>query len=433
MRYSGISSKYYIFIGMIPLLVFFSLSGNFRKDIADLAAGWRHIKIDPSLPGTSYGTGAFSFADYDKDGDLDITISRREIDGGKVFWYQFNNGIWSRHDVGIADQEQLSAAVTDVNNDGFPDLVVARYWFENPKILKNKPDTTWNKHVYAGGLPHENHDVAAYDFDGDGRDEILCYSQKAQEGTLRLFFLNDPHQWTYYDISVSVNRLVDHIAGSNGIHGGFAPQGIGDLNNDGHADIVMATGWFRNPGENIRSGWDFISWPFDVGITPNKYGISIQSWVVDIDADGDNDIIYTDCDAEESNGYWIINRRGGHKFQRHQLPSPGNPTGSFHSLAVADFDDDGDLDIFSGEQEDPDEGMKPKGLKERGFFWENVGSPKRPVFTVSILNSGNPGWHDAKTGDFDGDDDIDIVSKIWNKDGRYYHLDLWENPAKNPN
>ncbi len=33
------------------------------------------------------------------------------------------------------------------------------------------------------------------------------------------------------------------------------------------------------------------------------------------------------------------------------------------------------------------------------------------------------GWHDAQLADVDDDRDIDIVSKIWNKDGLVYHLD----------
>jgi len=62
-------------------------------------------------------------------------------------------------------------------------------------------------------------------------------------------------------------------------------------------------------------------------------------------------------------------------------PTRRHPYCSFHSLGVADFDKDGNLDIFAGEQEDPDtymmkDGklpMKPDGLKERGVIWVNSG------------------------------------------------------------
>ena len=120
----------------------------------------------------------------------------------------------------------------------------------------------------------------------------------------------------------------------------------------------------------------------------------------------------------------------------HQLPDPpGDPfTGSFHSLAVADFGHSGYLDIFAGEQEDPDTymeadgllAMKPPGLQERGVIWVNDGA-ETPIFTPVVIHSGRPGWHDVAIGDIDGDGDVDMVSKVWNADGPNYHMDFWRN------
>ena len=413
--------------GMIYLFAI-SLSVSFSQQLT--ASNWIHTIIDSVLPGSSWGTSGFTLADFDRDGDLDITISRREISGGKVFWYENNSGTWKRHDLGISDERQLGAAATDINGDGFPDLVVSRYWFENPKILDRFPDSAWIRRAYNGGLPDENHDIAAYDFNQDGKEEILCYSQKAGGGTLRLYGTDDPDNWNLRDVSGQVNGTVSHIPGNKGIHGGFAPRGIGDLDGDRFADIVMPAGWYKNPGKNPDDPWQYHPWPFPTGIVPNLYGISGRSWVADMDSDGDHDVIFTDCDVEGSKGYLIINKRNGRKFIRYSLPSPGEPTGSFHSLAVNDFDNDGDLDIFTGEQEDPSKGMKPETLQERGFFWENTGSRKRLSFAVRIIQMDNPGWHDVQIGDVDGDGDTDIVSKVWYADGDHYHADFWVNRTR---
>jgi len=291
-----------------------------------------------------------------------------------------------------------------------------RVWFENPGNLAQKPDTPWPARAYDGG----GHDIVAADVNGDGWDDIIS---------------NNGARW--FDTSNGLQQTT--IFTGLDFHGAIAPRGYGDLDQDGDLDVVIPGLWFENPG-NGDGFWPRREWPHEP--IPNaSYGTSMRSWVVDLDHDGDMDIVYSDCDTGWSHVYWAENLGNGKKWIIHALDDPpaapgdAGETGSFHSLGVCDFDRDGDLDIFAGEQEDPDDymtkdgklAMKPRGLKERGVIWENTGTATKPVFKPVIIQLDNPGWHDVSLGDVDGDGDIDMVSKVWHADTPIYHADFWRN------
>ena len=379
-----------------------------------------HFVIDHPLPGEGYGTGGFTLADYDSDGDLDITLQRRS--DSTVYWYAYiNDSIWQRHIATRLGGGQLGATSYDVNQDGDPDLIMGRAWIENPGQLKENPDRNWPVHFYSGGMMGENHDIIMADLDRDGLSEVIAYSQTI--GTIRWYKINDPLRWQSGDIASGVNDI--------DVHAGFAPHGAGDLNGDTYPDILMPFYWYENPGRDLRQKWTKHKWNYRE-ITDTPYGRSFRSWIVDLDADGDNDMIVADCDVTMSRAYWYENREAGKTFREHPLPLPDGQTGSFHSLVVADFDRDQDLDIFLGEQEDNDQkpipGMKPIGLKERGILLINAGSKTKPRFKCRIIHQDNPGWHDTRVGDVDGDGDLDLVTKIWNADEEgIWHADYWRN------
>ena len=424
-----------MFIVKVSLIVLFLiLTVNCLKK----AIKFTHFDIENPLEPNKYGTGGFTVNDFDNDGDLDITLERGPT--GKVYWYQ-NTGSekWVKYEIASDIFYQLGAVSTDVNRDGKFDFVMGTYWLENPGDLLGKPNQQWIKHIYNGAMTDsENHDIVSKDVNNDGRPDIIAYCQKYNNlgGTLRWYDLSDPYNWKYHDIDTLVNKR-EMPTWDLGIHAGFAPNGVGDLNNDGRCDIVLPSGWYENPVDPIKGKWILHRWTdygFKIGIPHTPYGTSMRSWICDLNQDGSNDIVFTDCDVENSKAYVIYNIKGAGNFKVEALPFPPGPSGSLHSLGVADLDGDGDLDIFSGEQEDPDKMMKPAGLAERGILWVNKGTPQKPVFEYKIINRDNPGWHDTILRDMDGDGDIDLVSKVWNADegtdgnpDRKWHLDYWRN------
>ncbi|HOL95489.1 MAG TPA: VCBS repeat-containing protein [bacterium] len=400
---------------LIPVVcVWGSISGvPLHADVSQ----WTHFTIASPLPGEKWGTSGPVLADFDGDGDLDIALSRRSVE--TAYWYErVNDSRWIQHPMGRSKTLEmcLGAAALDINRDGWLDVAMYQVWFENPGNLKEKPDTPWPAHPYDGF----GHDIVAADLNGDGVQDLIT--------NVGVF---------WFDVAAGLKKY--RICEDHDFHGGVAPNGIGDLNGDGLPDLVLPGWWFQNPGKGIGE-WKRHEWPHLL-IPKASYGTSARTWIADLNGDGQNDIVYCDCDTGGSHVYWVENLGQGVKWERHALPDPPTAegdvegTGSFHSLGVADFDLDGDLDIFAGEQEDPDDymtadgklAMKPKGLKERGVIWENTGDAKHPVFVPVVIQIDNPGWHDAQLGDVDGDGDIDIVSKVWNADTPVYHADFWRN------
>ncbi len=86
----------------------------------------------------------------------------------------------------------------------------------------------------------------------------------------------------------------------------------------------------------------------------------------------------------------------------------------FHSLAVADFDNDGDVDIFSG--------GGPLSTNEiEMFIWENKASDGS-LWVEHPLIKGKM-CHEAVAADVDGDGDFDICTKPWKGDDLHLYLE----------
>ena len=382
---------------------------------------FRHHFIARELPADhGWGFGTPMLADIDNDGDLDFAVSNRN---DAIYWFEFSPSGWKRHVLGAITNGQLGSVSLDVDGDAHVDLVVGGYWYRNPG---NPREARFERIAYDPAIRGEIHDMVAADVDADGRPDVVATGD--EDGCFWYRIPRDPladRVWERHVITLDVLDSNDHI------HSGFVPGGVGDLDGDGDADIVLPDRWMENTGSGLA--WKHHALPFG---SRGPWGLSSRSWIADIDSDGDADIVMADSDQQNS-GIAVLTSNGARPpvFETSFLPNRAPGTrGSFHSLRLADFDGDGDLDILTADQEDPS--ILPAGATPRFYVFENTGNVQER-FLERVVFDGRLGGHDILVGDVDGDGDLDFVSKIWNRwpgnaNGGKFHADYFENLRKRP-
>ncbi|MGW8179876.1 MAG: hypothetical protein ACWGQW_14115, partial [bacterium] len=143
----------------------------------------------------------------------------------------------------------------------------------------------------------EIHDIVAADVDGDSEVDVVMTGDHA--GTFWYRVPENPVQdvdWERRTITLDV------LSDKDAIHAGFFPRGVGDLDGDSDSDVVMPDRWYENLGAGEK--WSLHQLPFG---KRGPWGLSSRSWIIDLDEDGDADIVMTDCDQQASRAAWLEN------------------------------------------------------------------------------------------------------------------------------
>ncbi|MFN7803636.1 MAG: FG-GAP repeat domain-containing protein [Planctomycetaceae bacterium] len=313
--------------------------------------------------------------DLDRDGVGDLIVADlgsflpQDHAKGRVVWLRgVTGGEYEPHvlleGVGrVADVEPC-----DFDQDGDLDLVVAVFgWRKTGQVLvlENRSQESTGPEF----VPHEidpRHGaihVPVADLDGNGLpDFVVLFSQEHESIEL---FLNEG--------SFRFRREVV-FQGGDPAHGSTGIQLV-DLDTDGDLDLLATNGdmfdtFFVKPYHGVRWLENTGSFPWKNHFLAELPGVH-KALAGDIDGDGDLDIVAAVSIPETTAGkqvrpdfdavIWLEQTAPG-QFERHGILK-GH--GRFPSMELADFDEDGDLDVAIGAMRDDDH------TPSVGVFWND--------------------------------------------------------------
>ncbi|NKB71373.1 MAG: CRTAC1 family protein [Candidatus Latescibacteria bacterium] len=338
------------------------------------------------VAGAGWGMGASS-ADYDNDGDADLYVTALQ----ENLLYRNDGGVFTEvaAQAGVpAPRWSTGTAWGDVDLDGDLDLYVAHYidfkgdqvrplgtqWKGAPAFIgplglaaaadifyRNEGDGTFSDATAAAGLanvlPGYGLGVLCVDTDLDGDSDLYV----ANDSSPNFLFRNGGGRFVEGALGagVAVGEMGNDQAG----------MGVawGDFDGDAQADLLVTNfeddynTLYRNKGDGT-----FVDVSFAVGL-----GRSVLPWVgfgaafLDFDNDADLDLmvanghVYPQVDAAGTGSSYaqanmLFANQGG-RFTL-ALPAGGDSLGAARvsrGAVVGDFDDDGGLDIFVAQLNEP--------------------------------------------------------------------------------
>ena len=309
---------------------------------------FRDVTARAGVAGGGWSSSA-GFVDYDRDGDLDLYVVRyldydikenpycgfkkpgyrmycdpRMFDGKVDLLYR-NNGNGTFTDVskaaGIANPagKGLGLAVGDIDNDGWPDLYIANDGVRN-FLYHNQRNGTFADVTYSAGVgfdangkPQAGMGTEIADYDGDGLPDIFVTNFSEELNTL------------YRNMG---GLQFEDVTEKAGLGSGFLPLGFGtrllDFDNDGDLDIHITNGHVI---DNVKLYHPHLSY-------------------------AQRDLLYENA--------------GQGRFQ--DISAAAGPAFALEHVgrgsAVADFDNDGDLDIVIS------------NLGDRAYLFRNDTTPR---------------------------------------------------------
>ncbi|MCU1273929.1 MAG: hypothetical protein JWO48_1360 [Bryobacterales bacterium] len=308
-----------------------------------------------------------------------------------AYWYENpgpRGGEWKRHQYRTVEiigefVSDCGEWAVDVNHDGAPDVVTVGWmtdglwWYENPK----KAGVMWQRHLIAHSVETEGGWMA--DINGDGKPD-LALAHYGHSGIIWVDFAGPEPK-------------VHHAGGSEQDGHGI---GMADVDGDGKADILAPHGWFQN----IDADHDQWEWRAEWNL--GETGFPIIGY--DVNRDGKMDIIYG---RGHSYGLYWLEQQGDSKKRRWVKNTIDESFSQIHTLALADIDGDGEMELLAGKRYRGHDGDDPGSYDPLVIYYYKIDRKMGQFSRYPISLNGTAGaGTQFLVADVDGDGDIDIAT-----------------------
>ena len=262
------------------------------------------VTIAAGLASVHFPTQTASWGDYDNDGDLDLYVgneSSETIAAPSQLFRNNGNGTFTdvASEAGVNNDRYAKAVVWgDYNGDRWPDIYVSNYKGAN-RLYRNNGNGTFTDVAVELGVtqPITSFPAWFWDFDNDGWLDIYAAAYSAEIADLASSALGLPVTTELAKLYRGTGQgRFEEVAASRNLTRPNAPMGsnFGDLDNDGYLDFYLGTGYPRlqNLMPNVmyrnRRGKGFADVSTAGGFAHLQKGHGVV--FADFDHDGDQDI-----------------------------------------------------------------------------------------------------------------------------------------------